>query len=85
MQGPQHFREVYGDNSALVANDQCKREWCAAEGIKLAWMNWEGVTAGLFRLPEAEQRRLLSELFTTFLASRHSFLSWESISSHEFA
>lgn len=84
VQGPQHFRKVYGDNTALVANDKCKREWCAAEGIKLAWFDWEGVTADLFRLPEAEQRFHLRELLTAFLASRHSFLLWEGVGSQVF-
>ncbi len=85
VQGPQHFRKVYGDNTALIANDQYKREWCAAEGVKLAWMNWEGATAGLFRLPEVEQRQHLGELLSVFLASRHSFLRWDGVGLHEFA
>ncbi|MDY3560123.1 Uma2 family endonuclease [Gemmata sp. JC673] len=85
VQGPQHFREVYGDNTALVANDQHKREWCAANEVKLVWLNWEGATASLFRLPEAQQRQHLAELLGVFLASGHTFLSWESVSSHELA
>ena len=85
VQGPQHFKEVYGNNDALIANDRYKREWCADQGIKLVWMNWDGVTTGLFRIPEDEQRRHLGELLVRFLASVHSFLWWKGIDSHVFA
>jgi hypothetical protein len=84
VQGPQHFKEVYGKNDTLVSNDHRKREWCANQGIKLAWMNWEGATKSLFRIPEEEQRRHLGELLSRFLASEYAFLWWKSIDSHEF-
>jgi hypothetical protein len=85
IQGPQHFKVIYSDNGALVANDSRKREWCATHGVKLAWMNWDGVTSGLLRLPECEQRRHLGDLFTHFQGSPHAFLWWKNLDSHEFA
>ena len=85
IQGPQHFREVYGDNTALVDNDKFKREWCRKHGVKLAWMNWEGVVKVLFRLPDAEQRQHLKQVFTLFLGNAHSFLLWDDVGTYAFS
>lgn len=85
VQGPQHFRKVYGDNTTLVANDQFKREWCATEGVKLVWINWEGATKSLFQLPEVKQLQHLQELLSEYLMSSHTFLQWDRVGSHKFA
>lgn len=85
VQGPQHFKPLYGDdNTTLKANDQVKREWCKLHEIKLVWIEWDGATKSLFRLPEVEQRRHLNELLKSFIKSDSSFLWWRSTVNYEF-
>jgi len=79
IQGDQHFKEVYGCNLQLKANDLLKRELCAKKGIKLVWMNWDKLTKELFRISEEARISHLSHLFGTFIKGRHKFLWWKSM------
>lgn len=85
VQGPQHFRTVYSDNTTQIANDQFKREWCAIEGVKLVWINWEGATKSLFQLPEVNQLQHLRKILSEFRISSHTFLQWDKVGSHKFS
>lgn len=77
IQGPQHFKAVYGCNAALKANDQHKKNWCRDNGIRLVWMNWEGINKDLLKLSFEQRNRVLISLLTQFMASEHRFLWWE--------
>jgi hypothetical protein len=85
VQGPQHFRAVWGDNTTLMANDRRKRQWCKANGVKLAWMNWDGVVKELLRRPDEEQHKHLKGIFGRFVSGKQSFLWWKSVAVHESA
>lgn len=77
VQGPQHFKAIYGCNAALQANDQRKKDWCGQNGIRLVWMNWEGVNRDLLKLPFKQQVDLLAAHLTELLDSQYRFLWWQ--------
>lgn len=77
IQGPQHFRDVYGCNKALMKNDIVKKEWCKKKEIKLIWMNWEGLNKSLFKLSFIERTKRINEILEAFLKSKYNFLKWD--------
>ena len=77
IQGPQHFIELYGDNTRLLENDKYKKKWCRSHGIKLMWMNWDGISRLLF-LPSNVQIDHLRSLLERLLKGTHAFLWWKS-------
>ena len=76
IQGPQHFRTVYGDNSRLLETDKQKKDWCNQQGIKLIWMNLEGIAKELFRKPAAEQSLHLRNLIQSTMLGSNKFVYW---------
>jgi len=76
IQGPQHFKEVFGPNTRLKQNDQTKKDWCAKNGVKLIWMNWEGINQDLLRLSLNDRIEKIKTLVNIFLASEHHFMWW---------
>lgn len=79
VQGPQHFRRLHGPNEALLANDQHKKAWCRAAGIRFMWFEWHGLTKSLFRLPAADQLSHLKGLIEKLLGGKHTFVWWENV------
>jgi hypothetical protein len=79
IQGPQHFREIYGSNIRLKENDLTKKKWCEKNGIKLVWMNWEGITRDLLKLSIEERVEQLELLLNHFLSSKHLFMWWKDV------
>jgi len=78
VQGPQHFREVYGSNIALQDNDNYKKIWCRRNNIKLIWMNWEGINRLLKnKNPTGFLKIYLHDLLNVFLNDEKSFLWWK--------
>lgn len=85
IQGPQHFKDVYGSNARLKQNDQTKKDWCEKNGIKLIWMNWEGINQDLMRLPFDDRVKNLKALLNNFLTSNHHFMWWMNGSNKHFS
>lgn len=77
IQGPQHFREVYGSNDSLKKNDQDKKLWCTQQGIRFIWISWEGFNRDLLRLPYNQRIEGIRELLEGFLKSKYSFIWWK--------
>ena len=76
IQGPQHFKNVYGSNARLKENDQTKKEWCARNGVRLIWMNWEGINQDILRLGFNDRVDKIKKLVDAFLLSEHHFMWW---------
>ena len=75
VQGPQHFRNIYGDNSRLVECDIMKRNWCVTNKICLIWINWEEYNARLLKKTQAERLRVLVGLLREKKCEEY-FISW---------
>lgn len=79
VQGPQHFRKIYGDNQQLKRNDQTKKESCKKNDIKLIWFNWEGLSNELFIENQRIRENYLDNFIRRFLRSQHCFVYWQSM------
>jgi len=80
VQGPQHFDEIYGKNTALKNNDLLKKNLCKKHNIKLIWMNWDGINILLKNDQPIEFLcKYLGTLLNNFLSSGHCFLWWKNI------
>ncbi len=78
VQGPQHFREVYGSNIDLQNNDKYKKTWCRDKNIKLIWMNWERINLLLKNNNHTDfLKKYLQDLINRFLDSEYLFLWWK--------
>jgi len=87
IQGPQHFVDLYSNmnqHCALIKNDLLKKETCERNGVRLIWMDWNGVNKGLIKLPYNERIRILKSLINDFSRSNHKFLSWKNIEEQVF-
>ncbi|MFH0812327.1 MAG: hypothetical protein V2A69_05750 [Pseudomonadota bacterium] len=79
IQGPQHFKAVYGRNDRLKENDQYKKNWCRSNDIKFVWMNWEGINRDLLKLSYEKRTQQLGTLLSNFIKSERLFLWWKNI------
>jgi len=79
IQGLQHFVDLYFNerqHMALKANDIFKKITCKEKGVKLIWMDWEGVNKCLMRTPREERIEVMKNLVEGFTKSSHNFLMW---------
>jgi hypothetical protein len=79
VQGPQHYRKIYGDNQQLKRNDQVKKELCKKNDLKLVWFNWEGLSKELFGKKQRERESYLENFLREFLESQTCFVHWQSL------
>ena len=81
IQGPQHFIPIWGKEqfSNLVKNDAYKKEVCKQKNIKLMWISIEAINKDLLRLPSEKKIKVISDLITNFINSKHSFLNLKNI------
>jgi len=84
LQGPQHFREVYGENSSLKKNDLRKKQWCRDNKIKFIWMNWDGFNKDLLRLSFAQRTERLKDIMDSFVERSEYFLWWKNETSFHY-
>jgi hypothetical protein len=79
IQGLQHFVDLYSNKTLhehLKENDLFKKRLCKEKGVKLIWMDWNGVNRSLMRQPRDKRMDIIRNLITGFLNSNHSFLFW---------
>jgi hypothetical protein len=81
IQGPQHFKPIWNEKqfNNLKKNDLHKKETCKEKGIKLMWMNVEGINKDLLRIPHKKRVETIRNVFGNFLESEHTFLFWKNI------
>jgi len=83
VQGPQHFKEIYGSNIDLQNNDQFKKKWCRENNIKLIWMDWEGINILMKnKHPTVFLKNYLQNLINCFINSEKLFLWWQNSENH---
>src|SRR5690606_10369306 len=76
IQGPQHFEEIYGCNKALKSNDQHKKQLCREKGIKLLWMDWEGINRDLLKISYEQRHELIDKILHGIMTDDSSFIWW---------
>ncbi len=77
VQGPQHFREVYGDNSRLKINDKVKINWCKENGVKMIWVDWEKYNENMLRETKNTRIKLMKNQLNTYYESKEPFFMWQ--------
>ena len=77
LQGPQHFKEIYGSNVTLKQNDQLKKQWCRDKGIRLIWMNWDGFNKNLLRLSFEQRTKEIRRIINRFIDSGSASMWWK--------
>lgn len=77
IQGPQHFENIYGDNSSLMENDQYKKKLCQDLGIKLIWLNWEGINSDLLKFEYEKRLDEIKKIINLFENKKLSFIWWK--------
>lgn len=80
IQGPQHFENIYGDNQDLMENDQHKKQLCKKLGIKLIWLNWEGINSDLLKVDSNTQINIINSLIDLFKDNKYNFIWWKNSS-----
>ncbi len=76
VQGPQHFKSIYGDNRRLKDNDKVKKEWCEKNGIKLIWVSWEGYNEHMLKKRKHERTLALKNEIEKINNSDTNFYFW---------
>ena len=77
LQGPQHFKEIYGCNASLKNNDQRKKQWCREKGIRFIWMNWDGFNKDLLRLSFQQRTQVIRNIIDDLIGSGKEFMWWK--------
>lgn len=86
IQGPQHFKPIWDEKqfNNLKKNDLHKKETCRKKGIKLIWMNVEGINKDLLRIPHEKRVEIVGNLVNNFLDNNRSFLYWKNVEEKHF-
>jgi len=82
IQGPQHFVDLYStpiQHQVLMKNDLLKKEACKVNGIRLIWMDWNGINKDLMRRPLVKRIKILKDLILNFIDSSYMFLKWKNV------
>lgn len=82
IQGLQHFVDLYSNkqqHSMLKENDLFKKRICKEKGVKLIWMDWEGVNNSLMKKPREQRMKIIRNLIGGFTNSSHNFLMWKRV------
>lgn len=80
IQGVHHNVDLYGKPQQLIKrkeNDLFKKRICIEKGVKLIWMDWEGVNKCLMRAPREKRLETIRTLIDKFMRSNYSFLKWK--------
>ena len=80
IQGLQHSVDLCGKPQQLIErkeNDLFKKRVCNENGVKLIWMDWEGVNNCLMRAPREKRLESIRTLINDFTRSNYSFLKWK--------
>lgn len=77
VQGPQHFRNIYGDNKQLKKNDQVKVQWSSQNSTNLMWINWENYNRKMIHKFKKERLNILKNKINSFLSDKEYFYYWE--------
>jgi hypothetical protein len=87
IQGLQHSVDLYGKPKQLAKrkeNDLFKKRICKKRGVKLIWMDWNGVNKCLMREPREIRIETIKSLIEDFMGSDYKFLDWKNISEMTF-
>ena len=80
VQGPQHFRQIYGDREQhqnLKKNDLLKKQKCREQGLRLIWMSVDGINKDIVRVPKREKLRVIEEIISNLQNSTNKFVFWK--------
>jgi hypothetical protein len=80
IQGKQHFIDLYSNkdqHDRLKENDIDKKRMCKEKGIKLIWMDWDGVNKSLMRLPREKRMYTVKNLLDSLAKSSNNFIMWK--------
>jgi len=76
VQGPQHFKKIYGDNSRLIHNDLYKKIWCAKNCTKLLCINWEEYNNKILKLNKTYRIAKLKDMVSQLIDSKEFVRDW---------
>jgi hypothetical protein len=79
VQGPQHYRKIFSCNQRLKENDQVKIQWCAQNGIKLVWINWEEYNQVLLKAKQAKRIQFYKDLTSHISKTDKHFFDWPEV------
>jgi len=82
IQGPQHFTDLYSDKRqhlTLKKNDLLKKNSCRKKGLRLIWMNVDGINKDLMRRSRKERTEIVRGLVSNFINSDYRFLWWKNV------
>ncbi|MCB5288394.1 MAG: hypothetical protein LHW64_11435 [Candidatus Cloacimonetes bacterium] len=76
VQGPQHYKEIYGSNERLKTNDRVKIEWCKKNKINLIWINWEEYNQTILRENQTQRIIFFNKILEHINKSDNFFFDW---------
>lgn len=79
VQGPQHYKEIYGNNERLKTNDSAKVDWCIENRVKLVWINWEEYNKTILRLNQTSRISFFNNVLKHISMSDKFFFDWPEI------
>jgi len=76
VQGPQHFKKIFGDNSRLIHNDIYKKEWCGKNKTNLLCINWDEYNIKILKLKKARRIEKLKDMVCHLIESKEFAKDW---------
>lgn len=76
VQGPQHYKDIYGSNERLKINDKVKIAWCQKNRINLIWINWEEYNQTILREKQAHRIKFFTRIFEHIRQNDNYFFDW---------
>jgi hypothetical protein len=76
VQGPQHYKEIYGSNERLKTNDRFKIEWCKKNKINLIWINWEEYNQTILRENQTQRIIFFNKILEHINKCDNFFFDW---------
>lgn len=76
VQGPQHFKQIFGDNSRLIHNDIYKKEWCGKNKTNLLCINWDEYNQKILKLKKGRRIEKLNDMVCHLIESKEFAKDW---------